>query len=148
MDARIPFRSCDRAREAASRALDGDLSLFEARRLASHLDVCADCRDFQAAVAATAHELRAAPLEPLSHPIVLPRRRSLRPLQGSAAAAMAAAAVLVLTVAAPVELDRVPPNRFAAPQTSSDESRIVPDGEMLPVDYTVTLGPTEDPVPE
>ena len=148
MDPRTAFRSCDRAREAASRALDDDLSPFEARLLAAHLDICEDCRAFQASAAATALELRNAAHERLTYPVTLPRRRSLRPFQGSAAAAMAAAAVLVLTVTAPVDLDSVQSSRFAAPVTSSDESRLVPDGETLPVDYIVTLALPDDPVPE
>jgi ferric-dicitrate binding protein FerR (iron transport regulator) len=148
MDGWTAFRSCDRAREAVSRALDGDLSLFEARRLASHLDVCADCQAFQATVGAAARELRAAPLEQLSAPIALPRRRVLRPVQGSIAAAMAAAAVLLLTVTAPVDLDVRAPVRFAAP--APDELRIVADGQTLPasVDYEVTPELVEQPVPE
>ena len=148
MDPRTAFRSCDRAREAASRALDDDLSPFEARLLAEHLDVCADCRAFQASAAATAMELRDAAHERLTYPVTLPRRRSLRPFQGSAAAAMAAAAVLVLTVAAPVDLDDVRSSPLAAPATSSDESRLVPDGETLPLDYSVAVAMPEDPIPE
>jgi predicted anti-sigma-YlaC factor YlaD len=148
MDPRTTFRSCDRAREAASRVLDDELSPFETRLLEAHLEVCADCRAFQAAAARTAVELRAAPLERLTHPIVLPRRRALRPMQGSAAAAMAAAAVLVLTVAAPVDLDRVQTSRLATPPTSSDVSRIVPDGDPLVADYMPTVEMNGDPIPE
>ena len=148
MDPRSAFRSCDRAREAVSCALDDDLSPFEARLLAAHLDVCADCRAFQASAAATAMELRNAAHERLTYPVTLPRRRSLRPFQGSAAAAMAAAAVLILTVTAPVDLNGVQPSRLAAPSTSSDESRLVPDGETLPLDYSVAVAMPEDPIPE
>ena len=148
MDPRTTFRSCDLAREAASRALDDDLSPFEARLLAAHLDVCADCRAFQASAAATAMELRNAAHERLTYPVALPRRRALRPFHGSAAAAMAAAAALVLTITAPVDLNGVQPSRLAAPATSSDESRLVPDGETLPLDYSVAVVMQEDPIPE
>jgi predicted anti-sigma-YlaC factor YlaD len=148
MDPRTTFRSCDRAREAASGLLDGELSPFEARLLEAHVERCADCRAFQASAARTAVELRAAPLERLTYPIVLPRRRLLRPMQGSAAAAMAAAAVLVLTVASPVDFDRVPTSRLAVPATSSDESRIVPDGDPLPTDYMPTPEANGNPIPE
>ena len=147
MDPRTTFRSCDRAREAASRALDGDLSLFEARLLAAHLDVCAACSAFQASAAATAVELRAAPLERLTLPVSLPRRRSLRPLQSSAAAAMAAAAVLVLTVAAPVDLSDDPTTRFvAAPSVNAE--RIVADGEPFPADRGDSVERKFDTLPE
>jgi anti-sigma factor RsiW len=147
MEGWTTFRSCDRAREAASRALDSELSPFETRRLEAHLDVCAECSAFQAAVAATALELRAAPLVRLERPITLPRRRALRPVQGSAAAAMAAAAVLLLTITTPVDFNGDSSSRLAAPPTGA-ESRIVPDGETLPAEYVSRVDPTEDPIPE
>lgn len=147
MDPRNTFYSCDRAREAASCVLDSELSPFETRLLEAHLELCPACAAFQASVAATALELRAAPLVRLERPITLPRRRALRPLQGSAAAAMAAAAVLVLTVTAPVDFERASPTRLAAP-AADVESRFVPDGEMLPGDYAPTVEPTGDPIPK
>jgi hypothetical protein len=128
------FRSCDRAREAVSRALDDELSAFEARLLAGHLDACADCREFHQAAAATAKSLRTAQLVQLEHPLTLPRRRVAWPLQGSAAAAVAAAAVLLLSVAGPVDLNRVP-TVDAKRTPSSAASRIVPDGIPFPADF-------------
>jgi hypothetical protein len=142
------FRSCDRAREAVSRALDDELSAFEARLLAGHLDACADCREFHQAAAATAKSLRAAPLVQLEHPLTLPRRRVARPLQGSAAAAVAAAAVLLLSVAGPIDFNGVPTvESKRAPESSA--SRIVADGTPFPADFREAEGDRKsEPVQE
>jgi hypothetical protein len=140
MNAWTTFRSCDRAREAISRALDGDLSPFEARLVASHLDDCAGCRDFHAGAASMAESLRAAPLERLEQPLTLPPRRVLLPVRGSAAAAIAAAAVLVLSVAGPANFNRVPDVQLAAPSTESSKSRIVPDAVPFPADRPSSIG--------
>jgi anti-sigma factor RsiW len=148
MDAWTTFRSCDRAREAISRALDEDLSPFEARLLASHLDACADCRDFHSGAADMTATLRAAPLERLEQPVTLPPRRVLRPLHGSAAAAIAAAAVLVLSVAGPANLNRVPNVQLAAPATHPSKSRIVEDGVPFPADRPASIGRKVDTVQE
>jgi Putative zinc-finger len=134
MNAWTTFRSCDRAREAVSRALDDELSAFEARLLAGHLDSCAGCREFHQEAAATAKSLRAAPLVQLEQPLALPPRRIVRPLQGSAAAAVAAAAVLLLSVAGPVDFNRVPTVDAKRTPVSS-ASRIVPDGTPFPADF-------------
>jgi predicted anti-sigma-YlaC factor YlaD len=129
------FRSCDRAREAISRALDDELSIFEARLLAGHLDACADCREFHECAAATAKSLRAAPLVQLEQPLTLPRRRVAWPLQGSAAAAVAAAAVLLLSVAGPIDFKQVPTVDAKRAPSSSAASRIVADGVPFPADF-------------
>lgn len=42
--------SCDRARQLASRDLDGDLTELDARALAAHLRECGDCAEFTAAM--------------------------------------------------------------------------------------------------
>jgi predicted anti-sigma-YlaC factor YlaD len=57
--------ACDRARELASRDLDGDLSEFDSGALRAHLRECAGCADFAAAMARTTERVRAsARLEP------------------------------------------------------------------------------------
>ena len=94
--------ACDRARAWVSLELDGELSQLERSLLDSHLSGCAVCRAFKVdAVSATA-ELRAAPLERLERPIMLPSRRRLafRPLE--AAAAVLAVAISLGSVAAAV----------------------------------------------
>jgi predicted anti-sigma-YlaC factor YlaD len=151
MDGWTAFRSCDRAREAISRALDGELSPFEARLLADHLDSCAGCREFHTGAAATAESLRAAPLVPLERPLTLPRRRVARPLQGSAAAAIAAAAVLVLSVVGPVDLNSISgvPTVDANRRSAASANRIVPDGTPFPADHTRRNGDRKtEPVQE
>lgn len=91
-----PARShhCEAARQAVSLKLDGELSQLQSVLLAVHVRRCADCRVFEAELASLAGALRAAPLEPLEHPIVLPRRRSLVSRASLLTSAAAAAAVL------------------------------------------------------
>ncbi len=90
---RSQARQCDRAREWASRRLDGELSQFESALLDSHLAQCEGCAVFAAEISAVTSTLRAAPLQGLESPVVLLRRRrvSFRPLQAVAAALVAAA---------------------------------------------------------
>jgi anti-sigma factor RsiW len=90
---RAENRVCDRAREYASRALDGELSDFEQALLGSHLERCEACRAYSAELEQIVGHIRLAPLEPLSQPISLPSRRRARPRVLQVAAASAAAAV-------------------------------------------------------
>ena len=90
---RAPQSACDRAREALSLGLDGELSELERARLDLHLEGCAECRAFEGGTVAATQFLRDAPLEQMSVPIVLPRARRLsvvRLMQASAAAAAVA----------------------------------------------------------
>jgi anti-sigma factor RsiW len=148
MNAWTTFGSCDRAREAISRAIDDDLSPFEARLLASHLDECGECREFHGGAAAMAASLRTAPMEHLEQPVTLPPRRMLRPLHGSAAAAIAAAAVLVLSVVGPANFNRVPDVQLTAPSTQPSKSRIVPDGVPFPADRPASVRRKADTIEE
>src|SRR6266536_2332725 len=82
---------CDRAREWASLRLDGELSELELALLDAHVARCEDCCLFAYEVAAATVLLRDAQLEPLTAPIVLPRRRvrtGTRAFKASAAAAL------------------------------------------------------------
>jgi hypothetical protein len=146
-----PYGTCVRAREAISRALDDDLSGFEARLLSAHLDVCADCSEFHTDAAAMAKALRRAPLEQLEQPLTLPRRKIVRPLHGSAAAVAAAAAVLVLSVAGPVDFDGINgvtnSDRTARPPSSA-APRIVPDGTPFPADHVARADRKTQPIQE
>jgi hypothetical protein len=85
---------CEAARQAISLKLDGELSELQSVLLAVHVRRCGDCRVFEAEVASVAGALRGAPLEPLEHPIVLPRRRRLVSRASLLTSAAAAAAVL------------------------------------------------------
>jgi predicted anti-sigma-YlaC factor YlaD len=69
--------ACDRAREWASLALDGELSGFEQALLDAHLDRCADCRAFVTDVGDATGLLRSSVPERPSTPISIPGR--LRP---------------------------------------------------------------------
>ncbi len=84
-------RGCDRARAQISALLDAELSELEEADLRLHLDGCVACRTYRADAASISGSLRAAPLEQLDFPIVVPNRRyvATRWIQaGSAAAAV------------------------------------------------------------
>jgi predicted anti-sigma-YlaC factor YlaD len=90
-------RRCERAREWLSLSLDGELSRFERALVDRHLSTCAECAAFGAELAAFTERVRATPLEPLTHPIAVPGRRT-RPAFRSAQAAVAALAVVAIGV--------------------------------------------------
>jgi predicted anti-sigma-YlaC factor YlaD len=90
--------ACDRAREAASLALDGELSQLERALLERHLDRCAACAEFSADVTALTRELRAAEVVRLERPIELPMRRRVGHGFRHAGAWAAAASVAVTAV--------------------------------------------------
>ena len=81
-------------RASISAALDGELSELESLRLNAHLEHCHSCRDFESSAQVATTTLRAAPLEPLSQPLVLPSRR--RRALGLRVPGAAAAAVLMV----------------------------------------------------
>jgi anti-sigma factor RsiW len=86
---------CERAREYASLALDGELSQFEHALLRAHLEACPGCRTYNGGLVATTERLRNAPLERLQRPITLPSRQrvSFRSVQAGLAAALVVTAV-------------------------------------------------------
>jgi predicted anti-sigma-YlaC factor YlaD len=87
-------RTCERARMWASLQLDGELSELERALLDAHLVRCEACSVYVREVRAATEGLRAAELERPAHPITLPtRRRLVRPVHVSAAAALLAVAV-------------------------------------------------------
>jgi anti-sigma factor RsiW len=109
-------RICDRTREAVSLSLDGSPSAFERHLVAAHLARCESCSEFERDVRSTTALLRAAPLEVLDHPIVLPQRRRLRPVVGSTAVAAAAcAAVMIGALLGASEAHRSATLRLASP---------------------------------
>lgn len=88
--------ACDRARQWATADVDGELSRFEIVLLRAHLDACASCREFHAAVGGITKTLRATPLERLERAIEVKRLRwRVRARLAPAAAAMAVAAVVL-----------------------------------------------------
>lgn len=90
---------CERGREWISLRLDGELSELAQKMLDAHLVRCAECRTFAADVAGATRLVRAAPLEPLGHPLALPRGRrlALSTRRLSATAASVAAVALGVT---------------------------------------------------
>jgi hypothetical protein len=90
---RFSDHACRRARELASLELDDGLNQLEQARLSVHVRRCGDCREFRDSVKATTFALRAAPLEPIPHQVMLPyrRRMTLRALQVGVAATLVVA---------------------------------------------------------
>ncbi len=88
-------RRCDRARAQVSALLDGELSELEEADLRQHLDGCAACRTYHSGAESISGSLRAAPLEELDFPIVVPNRRyvATRWIQAASAAAMVLVAI-------------------------------------------------------
>ena len=78
-------------RASISAELDGALSDFESILLRGHLLRCGSCRVFKRDSGSIAHALRTAPLEPMSRPLIVSRRRpfAFRALQLPGAAALA-----------------------------------------------------------
>jgi hypothetical protein len=66
---------CERAREYASRRLDGELGELEGYMLRAHLGRCGDCREYESAISAQTDWLRCQQLEPLTRPVEVPSRR-------------------------------------------------------------------------
>jgi hypothetical protein len=84
---------CDRAREWTSLRLDGELSPLEEELLERHLDLCVDCRAFDADVRWATDVLRLTPHERPSRRVILPARPAAR-ISRSRLTAVAAAAAL------------------------------------------------------
>lgn len=128
---------CDRVRAQVSLRLDGELSQLESRMLEAHLARCAECRAYEARVAAVTNELRAAPLEPLPRPIAVRRPRRLAVaarLQAGIAAALALAVVGLATQLGPRETEPAvaPPGRFdTSRQLSREVAQIIASGRAF-----------------
>jgi predicted anti-sigma-YlaC factor YlaD len=138
--------ACDRAREAASLALDGELSQLERALLGRHLDRCPACAAFSADVSALTQELRAAEVVRLERPIELPLRRrvghGIRHAGAWAAAASVAVTALLAVTALPAQ--RVRPGTPAVPivgqSTNQDlvDQRALRIAQMRPLAFSLT----------
>ena len=104
--------ACDRAHQAVSLHLDGELSQLERALLERHLDRCSDCAEFAADASVLTRELRAAPPVRLERPIELPLRRRVgygfRNAGAWAAAASVAATALFAVMALPAQRRSAP----------------------------------------
>jgi predicted anti-sigma-YlaC factor YlaD len=69
----LPENDCIAARKRVSLELDGQLSELGTARLRAHLRACPSCAAFAATTRAATGELRRAPLEQPSRPLVLTR---------------------------------------------------------------------------
>ena len=125
--------ACDRAREAASLALDDELSQLERVLLERHLDRCPACAAFSADVSALTRELRAAEVVRLERPIELPLRRrigyGIRHAGTWAAAASVAVTALLAVTALPAQ--RARPGLPAAPNVRKSTNQDLLDQRAL-----------------
>jgi putative zinc finger protein len=89
--------ACERARGQISVGLDGELSQLERAMIASHVERCSSCRQFEHEVSGFTRALRDSPLEVMARPVTIqrPRRRAAGARFQMAAAAAVAVAVLV-----------------------------------------------------
>jgi hypothetical protein len=93
MDMHPPFGrapACERAAQAISLQLDGELSELELAQLRAHLDACPACRMVEQGMVGMTLELRLAPPAAPGRAFAAPRMRaarvrSLRPLAATAA---------------------------------------------------------------
>ena len=104
-----PFQSrswaCDRARQAVSLRLDGELSQIERALLDRHIERCPDCAVFAADASSFTQALRVSDPVELDMPIPLPlRRRRVRDLVRNSGAWVAAASVAATALLAVMTL--------------------------------------------
>ena len=92
----VPPTACQRAREAVSIQLDGELSELGSARLAAHLRDCEACAAYALEVAAMTTRLRSAPLEQPAIEVALPSRRGRVAVPLAVAAAAVAASVVAV----------------------------------------------------
>jgi anti-sigma factor RsiW len=90
----VPPSTCQRAREAVSLQLDGELSELGSARLSAHLRECDACAAYAHEATAIAGRLRAAPLEQPGVAVTFSARRRRPGLQIAAAGAAAALAAV------------------------------------------------------
>lgn len=138
--------ACDRAREAASLVLDGELSQLERALLERHLERCPACAEFAADVSALTRELRAAEVIRLERPIELPMRRrvghGVRHAGAWAAAASVAVTALLAVTALPAQRARpdAPPVATVGQATNQDlvDQRALRIAQMRPLAFSLS----------
>jgi predicted anti-sigma-YlaC factor YlaD len=128
--------TCDRVRSQISLRLDGELSQLESRMVDAHVLRCPECRAFETGAVLVTEQLRAAPLEPLTQPVVV--RRPARTWVARAQLGMAAALALVFFGAAAQIADRQSKSTFGQPaqydttlQLEREVQQIIADGRAF-----------------
>lgn len=112
--------NCERARAWVSLRLDGELSELEEALLASHLERCSACREYDGIVSSAVLTLRAQTPEQVSHPVSVPgRRRTFLAPAGLARIAAVAAAVVGLTTILSTQSTHRPAATAPAPASVS-----------------------------
>jgi predicted anti-sigma-YlaC factor YlaD len=109
--------NCERVRGQVSLRLDAELSQLEDRMLEAHLLRCADCREFETEVAEFTTELREAPFEPFTRPVVVPRRRGFSVI-GAQVGVAAVMALAIAGVASRMAFDELRPTSGPSSATS------------------------------
>ncbi len=144
----VPPSDCQRAREAVSARLDGELSEFGSARLAAHLRECDACTAYALEVSAISTRLRMAPLEQPGGAVALPARRRRPGLQIAAAAAavlVAAASSLALghALRSPNRPARTATQAVTPPSLQQDivDQHILAMERKLPAASTLRVGP-------
>jgi predicted anti-sigma-YlaC factor YlaD len=154
----FPNRSdCDRARELASRSLDGDLTEFDAGVLRAHLGECAACAEVAAAMGEISERVRTAvPMDPAPPDVVAhvhvhaqltdirserqlrrrPARRARHRIAATAvaltaAAAAAGAGALVATHSPGTAAHVKPPTTLAELAPLDHQFRSIHEGKLL-----------------
>lgn len=139
--------ACDRARQAVSLHLDGELSQLERALLERHLDRCSACAEFAADASALTQELRVAQLVRLERPIELPLRRrrgyGFAHASAWAAGASVAATVLIAVMALPAQQPTAPasaPKNNTYQRTNQDlrDLRILRIAQMRPLGFSLS----------
>jgi predicted anti-sigma-YlaC factor YlaD len=136
----VPPTACQRAREAVSARLDGELSELGSARLAAHLRECDACAAYAHEVSAISGRLRAAPLEQPGAAVAVPmRRRRHGAVQLAAAAAAVAALGAALALSSSGPSVRTGTHQLGQPSLTEDiisqhilalERRLGPTGEV------------------
>jgi predicted anti-sigma-YlaC factor YlaD len=148
----FPNRSdCDRARELASRRLDGDLTEFDLGVLRTHLGECPACAEVAGAMGEITERVRTAvPMDPappdvVAHAIDIRPERQLRPRPArrrrhrlaatavaiTAAAAAAGAGALVASQSTRTTAHAKPPTTLAELAPLDHQFRSIREGKLL-----------------
>jgi predicted anti-sigma-YlaC factor YlaD len=138
---------CERVRSQVSTLLDAEVSELDRRLVAAHLSRCAECRAFDQSVRAFTEELRAAPLESPSLPVVIPGSRPRRRLSFATAEFGAAAMVLIGVLGVLTQFGTAPDSHginSGVANANLFNTAWSPELELAQLETTVPTGPTTD----